>query len=184
MNTRDLATVSLKILGVYWLIHSFWYIVRAMSMPFSGMENFAGFNWKLEMFSILFVGGIYAIIGFLFVFTTDRMLRVIRIDTHSDTSTDLRPSQTDYKRLAFSLLGAFFAIPAFTKIIFDLVQLWLQRQSTTPDYHLFEQPNILKNLPDLIENVLKLIIGMALILGHERLIKLWKRLRPLSANDK
>ena len=41
----------------------------------------------------------------------------------------------------------------------------------------------MKDFPDFIENLIKLLIGIALIFGADRLSQLWKRLRPLAEND-
>ncbi len=151
-------------------------------MPFQGFEGVSGFNWRIEMFSVIFVGIYFGVVGYILAFKTSSILRLIRIETTTIDSTASTAKDTDYTRLAFSIMGTFFAVPAFTKMLNDVITIWM-RSKTTVDLRFFEEPFILKSFPDLIENAIKLLIGIALLLGADRLSQLWKRLRPLSNND-
>ena len=179
MGARTLATILFKILGIYWLLHAVVYLIRGTAMPFAGFEHVEGFNWKFEMFGIFLVGILYAIASYLLVLKTSNVIKITNIETEPVDNVS-SPGSKDYSRLAFSLLGAFFTATAVTKIVSYLLYMWIRAQATTPDHRFFEQPHILNNLPDLVENILRLIIGIGLLLGAERLSQLWKRLRPLS----
>lgn len=182
MNARDLANTFIKMLGVYWLAHAVVYIMRGSLMPFSGLESVVGFNWKVEMFSVMFIGFYFGIVGYFLTFKTSTIMRIINIETQPINNITSTSTDKNYARLAFSLLGTFFAVPAFTRMLSDLISIWIRSKSTI-DYRFFEEPTIVKNFPDLAENIIKLLIGIALIFGSERLSQLWKRLRPLSEND-
>ena len=151
-------------------------------MPFQGFEGVSGFNWRVEMFSVIFVGIYFGVVGYILSFKTSTINRIINIETQPINTVASTTTDKDYTRLAFSLLGTFFAVQAFTKMLNDVITIWIRSKSTV-DLRFFEEPFILKSFPDLIENTIKLLIGIALLFGADRLSQLWKRLRPLSEND-
>jgi hypothetical protein len=182
MSARDLANVLIKILGIYWLVQALLLLVQGSMMPFMGLQNVEGFNWKLQAISLFLYVALYAIASYCLIFQTPAILRLMALDEDT-TGFAVTNSQPGYASFAFSLLGAFFAIPAFGHVLSDLIKLASQRQEAGAYYGLFSQSILMNILPGLAENVAKLIIGIALVIGREKLGQLWKRLRPLAANE-
>ncbi len=182
MTARDLANVLLKVLGIYWLVQALLLLVQGATMPFMGLQNVQGFNWKLETMNMMLYVALYAVVSYFLIFRTSQVLRLISIE-EDRTGSSVTNSQPDYGPVAFSLLGAFFAIPAFGHVLSGLIKLASQWQEATANYGMFRQAILMNILPNFAENTTKLIIGIALILGREKFGKLWKRLRPLAAND-
>lgn len=182
MKARDLANVLLKLLGIYWFVQALLILVQGSMMPFMGLQNVEGFNWKLQTVSMLLYVVVYAIMSYLIIFRTTFVLRLIAID--EDTAVSVDPnSKPSYGTLAFAILGAFFAIPAFGHVLSDLIKLASQWREANANYGMFRQAILMNILPNLSENAAKLIIGVSLIIGRERLGRLWKRLRPLAASE-
>ncbi len=182
MKAYDLANVLLKVLGIYWFVQALLLLVQGAMVPFMGLQNVQGFNWKLEAANMLLYVALYAIASYFLIIRTSSVVRLIAIDKETAGSVDDN-SQPSYGSLAFALLGAFFAIPAFGHVLSDLIKLAFQWDEAHANYGMFRQAILLGILPGLTENVAKLIIGIALILGREKFGRLWKRLRPLAANE-
>ena len=183
MKARDLANVGLKLLGIYWFVQGVILLIRESMMPFMGLQSMTGFfNWKVEVAGTLLFAGLYGVMSYLLIFRTSFVLRFIALGEVGETPDASEPQQ-DYGSIAFSLLGAFLAIPAFGHVLSGMIK-WLGQWSDTGAYYgMFKQSILMDILPDLAGNVAILIIGIALITGRKRLGPLWKRLRPLAAHE-
>jgi hypothetical protein len=182
MKARDLANVLLKLLGIYWFVQGVILLIRDSMMPFMGLQSVAGFNWKLEVGGTLLYMVLYAVMSYLLVFRTGWVLRLIALDEAPEGS-DASESEPGYGPLAFSLLGAFFAIPAFGHVLSDVIK-WLGQWSDSGAYYgMFKQSILMNTLPALAGDAATLLIGIALIIGRKRLGPLWKRLRPLAVRE-
>ena len=116
-------------------------------MPFQGFEGVSGFNWRIEMFSVIFMGIYFGVVGYILVFKTSSILRIARIETvNAPVSTAI---DKDYTRLAFSLLGTFFAVPAFTKMLNDVITIWM-RSKTTIDLRFFDAKRAHEAIPQIL----------------------------------
>ncbi len=182
MKARDLANVALKVLGIYWFVQAIVLLLQGSTLPFMGLQNVQGFNWKLEATSLALFIALYVIVSYFLMFRTHSVMRLIAIDEDAAVPAASNP-QPGYAPLAFSLLGAFFAIPAAGHVLSGLIKWASQWQDAGPTYGMFRQAIMLNIMPELIENAVNLIIGIILILGREKFGKLWKRLRPLAANE-
>lgn len=184
MKARELGNIVLKTLGIYWFVRSMEYLLRVALLPFMGLEKIAGFNPKIEIISVILYASLFATISFFLIFRTDFLLRVLGIDEKGTGHAAASAAVTEYKTLAFTLLGLYFAVSALGKIMADLITLWLQWKSTDSTYGMFTRSFYITLWPDLMENIVKLIIGSALVTGRKRLTQLWKHLRPLTAARK
>lgn len=182
MKARDLANVLLKLLGIYWFVQGVILLMRDSMMPFMGLQSVAGFNWKLEVAGTLLFVALYVVMSYLLVFRTRFVFRLIALD-EAPEGPDTAELRDGYGPLAFSLLGAFFAISAFGRVLADVIK-WLGQWNDAGAYYgMFKQSILMNTLPDLAGDAATLIIGVALIMGRKRLGPLWKRLRPLAARE-
>jgi hypothetical protein len=181
MNARDLANVALKVLGIYCFIQALPLLLQAALVPFIGLQNVESFNWKLQIIVMLLYVALYLIISYILVFRTAAVLRLMALgaDAEGPVVNDSPPS---YAPLAFSLLGAFFAISSIGHVLSNLIKLASQWKEASANYGMFREAILMNIRPDLIEHATKLILGIALMMGREKLGKLWKRMRPLAAN--
>ena len=184
MKARELGSIVLKTLGVYWFVVAMQYLLRGGLLPFMTPEKIPGFNTKTEIIAVLLFAALHAAIGYLLVFRTDFLLRVIGIEGKGSARAATARSETDYKSLAFTLLGLYFVAAALSKIAPDLIELWLQRPNGEPISGMYPRASLPILWPTLVENVAKLIIGALLIVGQKRLSRLWMHLRPLKAARK
>ena len=182
MKARDLANVLLKLLGVYWFVQGVILLMRDSMLPFMGLQSVEGFNWKLEIIGTVLYVVLYAVMSYLCVFRTAFVLRLIALD-EVEESFVFSEQRQDYGPLAFSLLGAFLAIPAFSHALSGVIKWIGQWNDSGAYYGMFKQSILMNILPDLAGNAATLIIGIALIIGRKRLGPLWKGLRPLAAHE-
>ncbi len=124
---------------------------------------------------------LYATVSYSLIFRTQSVLRLIAIGEEQVGSIDF--TSHPYGPLAFSLMGTFVAISAFGHLLSILIKLVSQLMETGEYVGMFKQALLQNYLPGLTENIAKLIIGAALILGREKLGRLWRRMRPLAEKD-
>lgn len=181
MKAYELANVIVKAMGIYCFIKASEYLVSGVMLPFMNFGTNPGFSTETALISAALFVSLYFVIGYVLVFRTGYMLQVLGIRDTDATRTDSMP---DFEILALALLGLYFAISGFSKIAVDVMGLWfVSKGSTQPLGILFMQATS-AIWTDLIENFIKLIIGIALIAGRDSLTKLWKHLRPLAATRK
>ena len=137
MKARELGNILLKTLGIYWFARAMEYLLRVVLLPFMGLEKIAGFNPKIEIISVTLYAALFATISFILIFRTDFLLRVLGIGEKGTGRAASSKFATDYKRLAFTLLGLYFAVSALGKVMSDLINLWLQWKSTDSTYGMF-----------------------------------------------
>ena len=176
MTYKEMSNIALKVMGIYLLAQAIPNLIHGIMLPFTDLRNIQGINWTVEIINWLLVGIFYAGTGYLLIFKTDAVLRIIKLDTpDSKMSTSI-----DYNKgsLAFLLLGLYFAIPAFSSIISHVVRIIYA--SPRPNEGFFHETYLLTLWPNHTEDIIEFLAGVILIVGFTRWKQLWRRLRPLS----
>ncbi len=157
MKARELGSIVLKILGIYWFVLAMEYLLRGALLPFMGLDDkLGGYNAEIEIISVLLFAALFATSSFFCMFRTDFLLRVLGIGVKGTGRSTPSKSATDYKTLAFTLLGLYFVVAAFGKIMVDIIKLWLPWTRTNSDYSMFTQSAFFTLWPDLMENIVTL----------------------------
>ena len=179
MQTHEIARIVLKVLGIYWLVQAMMYLIQLLLLPFSDMQSAPGFNLTLAIIDWILIGMLYAVVGYLLTFQTQVIMSVVGLDGQGGRPDNVTEQNINYQRLAFSLIGIYFAIPAISVLVPQLIKIVSLRQPA-PAYGMYQSSYLDQSWPKLAENAVKFILGMALIIGKDRMIKLIQRLRPLS----
>ncbi len=183
MKAREFGSVALKVLGIFWFIKAFLYVIRVSSLPFimpyTEISNTAGINWTIEIINLIVIASLYATASYFMIFRTQYIMRIIKIDENISEEITSPDRKNNYEGLAFTLIGLYFAVPALSHIVPQLIKLWSLGQPVQT-YGMYQESYLEKMWPNLVENIIELVIGVVLILGRNRLAQLWRRLRPLS----
>jgi hypothetical protein len=178
MNLRDLAMITFKAMGVYWLVSAMLHILHGALMPFSDLGNLPANIWKLELMNWILTGAIYGVVSYLLLQRTDHILKLVKLNEDKETMMS-SASAIDLKDMSFALLGMYFLVTASSAIIPHLIKVFSFRQPN-PTARMFQEAYLEKSWTLLIENIVQCIFGAVLIIGRSRLTKLIQRLRPLS----
>jgi hypothetical protein len=178
MKYSQLINAGFKIIGIYWLVDGLIGIVEHLLLFFVGPESVMPPGWKADVVRWVLINVLYATAGYMLVLHTQAIVTRLKIgDDHS--GHEKSTTATNFEALAFSLLGFYFAVPAISTIIPML--LWASQN--TYSYELGQDPQFAQTWVSLTQKSIVLIIGLALIIGRNRLAQIWKRLRPLSETD-
>jgi hypothetical protein len=163
-------------MGIYLLVQAIPNLIHGIMLPFTDLRNIQGINWTVEIINWLLAGLFYAGTGYLLIFKTDAVIRIIKLDfPDSKMSTTIDHNKGS---LAFLLLGLYFAIPALGSIISNVVRIiFVEPRSNEGILH---ETYLLSYWPKHIENIIEFLAGIILIVGLARWKQLWRRLRPLS----
>ena len=179
MKSHELGSIALKIFGIYWLMQAIMYLMQGLNFLFSDIKNIIGSNWTVEVIILILMSALYIFISYSLILQTNYVMRIIKIDENTSNTIASTGTATNYEALALLLIGLYFAVPALSRFIPQLLKIWAFRQST-PAYGMFQEAYLQKNWHYIAENMILLIIGTALILGRNQINQIWRRLRPLS----
>jgi hypothetical protein len=179
MNSNALGTVSLKTLGVYWMVHAVIELQRSLILPFIeiglGQGNIQRIEAGISFAHVL----IFGIVGIFLTFKTQRALKLFSFDD-DQKQLEIPTDRQYYEALAFALVGVFIAVPAIASLISHAAWLWWLRY---PAQAMFREAYLEKFWSGLINNIVELLIGLFLILGRKGIVRTWRRSRPLSENS-
>lgn len=182
MKSSEIGSIALKTIGIYWLVQAVLHLIHgvlSVLAPFTSGNNITGLIWTLEIIDWILVGITYTVIGYFCTFRTKYVMDIVKIRDSSDEPLNQKEPATNIEALAFSLLGIYFAVPALSGLIPQLIKLWSLRQSA-PVLGMIQESYFRQNWFSLLDNIIEMILGIVLIMGSARLTKLWRRLRPLS----
>ena len=181
MKIRELARITLKAMGIYWLVSAMLHIIHGLLMPFSDMGNLPANIWRLELVNWILTGAIYTVISYLLILRTEQVLKLIKLDEDKEQIV-MSVSAIDFKDISFAILGMYFLVTSISAIVPQLITIVSFRQPQ-PTARMFQEAYLEKSWTTLLENTVQFIIGVVLTIGRPRLAKLWQRLRPLSISN-
>ncbi len=177
MRRRDLGSVALKTLGVYWLVQVVFYVEQAAVLPFANLPRAAWLDWRLELAAILLHAIVLGAVGYLLTFRTTLVMRWIGIE-EADVEEPGKPERVnDIEALAIALLGAYFVVPAIASAAPMAVRLWSLR---LPTDHMAREGYVAEMWPHLVGDLVQIAAGLVLIIGRNGLARLWRLSRPMA----
>ena len=179
MKYSQLINAGFKILGIYWLVDGLIGIVEHLLLFWVGPESVMPPGWKADIVRWMLINVLYAAAGYVLVLHTQTIVTKLKISGDHSGHEKFTTTNTNFEALAFSLLGFYFAVPAISTIIPMLI--WASQN--TYNYELGQDPQFAQTWVNLTQKGIILIIGLALVIGRNRLAQIWKRLRPLSETD-
>ncbi len=176
MTDRNLASVALKTLGVYWLVQGLLHVERGVLMPFSDYPRTSAFVWGLGLVDWGLRGILLGVIGYVLTFRTTTVMKWIRVDGGQGATTSGAGREMSMEALAISLLGVYFLVPALGGMAPIALKLWSFREPTDK---LMRDGYLEQAWPHVVGYVFQLILALVLIIGRNGLARLWRLSRPM-----
>jgi hypothetical protein len=162
MNQKEIASVALKILGIYVLILG----LSSISAPL-GFPGIDGLNFLSFLVSTL----TYILSGLILIFKAESISNILlRSDDQLLEKIDV---SENFQKASLRVLGVYvavFAIPSLVHLAMETIHYQIL-SSSVPE-HLQQKPNYI--IP-LVSQALRFLIGVYLALGADSVIKVLGR---------
>jgi len=174
MTKHELASLVLKLLGIYAIIESL-----PLLQPLAGLASLPSdpaeasmYRWTLVGVLLLFL--IMVLVGVLLLaYSRDLALRLMEEDQPLNLSSTLTAS--DVQAIGFSLVGVLIflrALPDLTQGIWGWLYLIAQNRT-----HLYRGPMPRSTWPHLLSAAIQLVLAVVLFLRAQGLAHLWHRIQ-------
>jgi hypothetical protein len=176
MTKRDIASLSIKLMGVFILLKSIAYIPMTFSGMFSVMHSQ---GWLFAVFVVLIsivVAGIPLVWSLLVIFFSDKAAAwLIKDDSPAEITGDPM-TKGDVMAVAISCIGLYFIVAAAPLMIHALINNTIQvrQQIAFPLLSPSRMMNLLKNMA---VPAVQLALGIWLFVGSRAIVNLWKKIR-------
>lgn len=169
VTRRDVATIVVKLVGVYMILQGFPALIAIGQYGFGGLGHISMSMWGYFLGML----GFYIGIGALLLAFGDRAAKWLLPRPDGSRSAPPAPgSPVELQASAFAVAGvvivAFWAVPGF---IFDT---WRYLFHNSPDA---PPGQIVDVMPFLVRHAMELALGTWLFYGSKRLSTYWHRLR-------
>lgn len=163
---KNLAKIFIRIYSIYLIMSGI------LSLP--NLISMIDFNW---IFYIIIHSSLMSVCGILlWVFSDAIASKIVSDDTIND---DISLNYSKIQKVAFSVVGIIIlinAVPSITRNIWDIIRL----SNTSPD---IDKADMLKPTVDIVENAIKAIMGIWLLLGSKGIVNLIRKARKYQFYD-
>jgi hypothetical protein len=173
VNIKDLTYVALKITGVFSLIFGIQIMGRTFYAAAILPKDAPFATWYFLAILIPFV--FIMLVSFLLLAKTEFTLRLLSLPENNQDSDAIKIE--DFLHAAFAILAVYFLIEGISKLI--AVPHFIQSYLNSINPETGERHSILlsQSIYQVIEIIIKIIIGLYLFFGGDGLIRLWQRYR-------
>lgn len=169
ITRRDVATLAVKLVGVYMIIQGFPDLVQIGQLGFGGLSRISTMLWVYYLGMLVFYVGIGALLLVYGQRVSGRLL------PKPDVSGSVAPapwSPVELQAVAFSVLGMILiAVWALPGLVFDCWRYFFRHNPDAPP------GQVIDVMPYLVRHALELGLGLWLFYGSKRLSLYWQRLR-------
>jgi hypothetical protein len=175
MTKREIASLAIKLMGVFILLKSIAYVPQVLGMMFSVMRT----EELLFAISIVMISITMAVIplawSLLVIIFSDKAAAWLIKEDNSIENTSSSISKDDVMVVAISCIGLYFIVAAAPVFIHALMNISIfHRQAGSP----FVGPSSIFNVgKQLIAPGVQVAIGLCLFAGSKGIVKLWKKIR-------
>ena len=179
MTKREIASLAIKLMGVFILLKSIAYIPMAYSGMFYAMQNYSHVNILHTAFKYMMSTAIAVIpLGFsvLVIILSDKAAAWLINEEQSIESTGSSIKKDDVMAIAVSCLGLYFivaAAPVFVKALVNNA-VSMHQQMGLP---FISPPGLMRLVRNLIIPMVQIGLGVWLFAGSKGIVKLWKKIR-------
>jgi hypothetical protein len=177
MTKREIASLVIKLMGVFILLKTIGYAPMAFSVLFT--VGRAGWNTGFATAALQVVGGLFLMglaLGWavLIIVLSDKFARwLIKEDKPLEMTNSM--NKEEVMVIAISCIGLYFTVAAIPSIIFQLSNFLSLRRAGT-DYSAYWSGGFHRMLT-LIAPVVQIALGLWLFAGSKGIVKLWKKIR-------
>lgn len=169
VTRRDVATLAVKVVGVYMILQAFPALVSIGQLGFSGLSGVSTSLWAYYLGML----GFYVGLGVLLLVCGQRIAsRVLPKPTASASVAPAPWSPAELQAVAFSVLGVtLIVVWGLPGLVFDCWRNFFRNSPDAPP------GQVMDVMPYLVRHVLELSLGLWLFYGSKRLSLYWQRLR-------
>ncbi len=174
MQEKQLASLSLKLLGIYSVVQSI-PLLQPIGMAYETWLRFTDQKINVVSFfiSALIPSFLLIVLGCALIIFSGRLSEKL-VFQESFGQTASSDSGRDLQAIAFSVLGAAIFVLAIPKFGQTICYLFLTSHSTQSDYS--EQLSR-GNIPYIVGFIVQFVIGAGLFFGAKPLTAFWHRLQ-------
>ena len=172
MTKREIASLAIKLMGVFILLKSISYVPMAYSGMFYAVRegNNAGI---LQTVLILMMSTAMAVVPLAFsilvIVLSDKAAAWLIKEDNSIENASTSISKTDVMAIVISCIGLYFIVNTTPRFIHALITI--RRYPHTPF------PNLLNVGRELIAPAVQIALGVWLFVGSKGIAKFWKKIR-------
>ncbi len=176
MTKREIASLAIKLMGVFILLKSIAYVPMAFWATLSTMPSEA--EWLFRIFMVMMsvaAAGIPLVWSLLIIFLSDKVASWLIKDDNSIENASTTISKGDVMVIAISCIGLYFIVAAAPMFIRVLMNISIfHRHTESPFVGSSTVFNIGKQL---IAPAVQIALGVWLFVGSKGIAKFWKKIR-------
>ena len=176
MTKREIASLAIKLMGVFILLKGIAYVPSVFSVMFSVTRS-EGLLFAISIVLIsIFMAGIPLVWSLLIIFLSDKVAAWLIKEDNSIENTSSSISKGDVMVIAVSCIGLYFIVASVPQLIHALMNnaAYMSRHIGRS----FVDPAGLTSFfRNLIAPVVQIAIGVWLFAGSKGIVKLWKKIR-------
>jgi len=180
MTTQGLASVALRLLGIYWLVSALVRIPSVLMIYPASRVTVQGQPFSPLLFFVIQAGGVVflLILGMVLLAATDRLTRLIFREPKNMGAAAL--STYTFQAVAFSIAGVWFFISGISGLTSSFFMMSVSANSGSASSPL---DMVSRSWESAITEVALSLLGLGLFLGASRLSKLWHRRSGLATSE-
>lgn len=177
MNTRELASFVIKMLGIYSFIHSLPLTQSVFYLFYKIADRNDGASLSRILLQVASIAPflLSLVLGIILITCSDRISRIV-IRQKSDLPEFNSISSKRFQAICFSTVGVFVFILALPGLFHAIHAILFMRNQYT-DGHLVEQRIADRALNSSIATAIQLIFAIILFFGSTGLANFWHRLQ-------
>jgi hypothetical protein len=177
MNKREIASLAIKLMGVFILLKSIAYVPMTLSVLFRSVLTAEGTGVLETMFAVamsIVAAGVPLIFSLMIISLSDKAAARLIKDDQTIEKPDVSINKDDVMLVAISCIGLYFIIAATPMLIRGLGMYPMYPRGGMDYFGLTRFWTIAKQL---IAPAVQIGLGIWLFAGSKGIVKLWKKIR-------
>ena len=175
MTKREIASLAIKLMGIFILLKSISYAPMIFGSVFSGVYRSEEWGLLLTVFYV-FIAIISLVWGLFIIVLSDKVAAwLIKEDDDKVVEASGSINKDDVMLVVFSCIGLFIIVTGFPNLMLHLSQFFTVRRAGS-DSAAYFSGGTYKALR-LVAPVVQIALGVWLFAGAKGLVKFWKKIR-------
>ena len=176
MTKREIASLAIKLMGVFILLKSITYVPMAFVGPLSMMNSEAGWLFRVFMVMMSVAAAVIPLVwSLLIIFFSDKVAVWLIKEDNSIENATASIDKDDVMVMAISCIGLYFIVAAAPMFIHALMNFSMYYgHAKNP---LFGPSSVFNVSKQLIAPAVQIALGVWLFAGSKGIVKIWKKIR-------